>query len=62
VREVSRLYSSGTDPSKPPAPGAGGKYTVTFEAVAEGEAEIVVYNRYRFGAPKKGCNLQGGCG
>jgi len=36
AREVSRKYSGGT------APGSEGKYTVTFEAVSEGEAEIVV--------------------
>jgi hypothetical protein len=53
VREVSREYNSGTDASKIPTPGSGTKCTVTFEAVAKGEAEIVVYNRYRFGSPKK---------
>jgi len=47
VRQASREYSSGT------APGSEGKYIVTFEAVSEGKAEIVVYNHFRFSATGK---------
>ncbi len=55
VRDASRDYrnSSNSRPNEPPAVGAWGKYTVTFEAVSEGEAEIVVYNHYRFSATGK---------
>lgn len=55
VRDASREYRNGSSsrPNEPPAVGAWGTYTATFEAVSEGEAEIVVYNHYRFSATGK---------
>jgi predicted secreted protein len=50
VREVSHKYKSD---AKPLVVGAGGTFMWTFEAIAAGEAEIVVYNRFRGGKPEK---------
>ncbi|MDR0516979.1 MAG: protease inhibitor I42 family protein, partial [Fibromonadaceae bacterium] len=43
VREASRKY----DLMPLPIAGIGGKYIFEFEAIAEGEAEITVYNNFR---------------
>jgi hypothetical protein len=42
VREVSHTYRILL-----PFPGMSGNFYFTFEAIAEGEAQIIVYNRFR---------------
>jgi len=53
VRQVSRNYASHAPRRGPPIAGVGGTSAWTFEAIAEGEAEIVVYNHYRGGTPRR---------
>jgi hypothetical protein len=51
VRELSSKYVS--KGSFIGVTGGGGKYIFTFEAMAEGEAEIIIYNHFRGGEPRK---------
>jgi predicted secreted protein len=53
VHRVSREYISAAPPQEPSFTGVGGTSVWTFEAIAEGEAEIVVYNHFRGGPPQK---------